>query len=139
MEGIGCPSIFLSTDQIVSKWIDINIAYVRYVGMLWSVEVLNKTVEKELLTLHDNMRPRIERIVSLITEFGLEKIGMPCLRNLRGKLWEMRVTGKEGIARAIYVVVTGKRVVIGRAFVRKTQKTPKREIDLALKRAMEIE
>ena len=85
------------------------------------------------------MRPRIKRIVSLITEFGLEKIGMPYLRNLQGKLWEMRVTGKDGIARAIYVVVTGKRVVIVRAFVKKTQKTPKREIDLALKRAMEID
>jgi len=41
-------------------------------------------------------------------------------------------------SRALYVAVRDKRVVVVRVFVKKTQKTPRREIDLALKRAKEV-
>jgi phage-related protein len=46
--------------------------------------------------------------------------------------------GRDGIARALYVTVTGRRIVVLRAFVKKTQKTPRQEIELALARAKEI-
>jgi phage-related protein len=46
--------------------------------------------------------------------------------------------GRDGISRALYVTVLEKRVVVVRVFVKKTQKTPKREIDLALQRAKEV-
>jgi Phage derived protein Gp49-like (DUF891) len=55
-----------------------------------------------------------------------------------GKLWELRLTGRDGIARALYVTAIGRRVVVVRAFVKKTQKTPPAEIKLALRRAKEI-
>jgi phage-related protein len=58
--------------------------------------------------------------------------------NLQGRLWEVRLRGRDGIARALYVTVTGQRVVVVRVFVKKTQKTPRREIELALERAKEI-
>ena len=47
--------------------------------------------------------------------------------------------GKDGISRALYATVKPERVVVVRVFVKKTQKTPRREIKLALKRAKEIE
>ncbi len=50
----------------------------------------------------------------------------------------MRLQGRDGIARALYVTVIGQRVVVVRVFVKKTQKTPRREIELALERAKEI-
>ncbi len=50
----------------------------------------------------------------------------------------MRLKGRDGIARALYVVVTGQRVVVVRAFVKKTQKSPRTEIELAFRRAKEI-
>ena len=50
----------------------------------------------------------------------------------------MRMKGKDGIARAAYVTATGRRVVVVRVFPKKTQKTPRREIELALKRAKEV-
>jgi phage-related protein len=50
----------------------------------------------------------------------------------------MRMKGKDGISRAIYVTVRGRRVVVVRVFIKKTQKTPRREIDLALERAKEV-
>ncbi|WP_337993407.1 MULTISPECIES: type II toxin-antitoxin system RelE/ParE family toxin [unclassified Bradyrhizobium] len=55
-----------------------------------------------------------------------------------GKLWELRLTGRDGIARALYVTAIGRRVVVLRAFMKKTQKTPRTEIELALRRANEI-
>jgi phage-related protein len=60
------------------------------------------------------------------------------VKHLEGKIWEMRLTGRDGIARALYVTAIGKRVIVVRAFVKKTQKTPRAEIDLALRRAQEV-
>lgn len=56
-----------------------------------------------------------------------------------GRLWEMRLKGRAGIARAIYVTAVGQRVVIVRAFAKKTQKTPRSELELALMRATEVQ
>jgi phage-related protein len=50
----------------------------------------------------------------------------------------MRMKGRSGIARAVYVTAVGKRIVVVHAFVKKTQKTPRREIEIALKRAKEV-
>ncbi|MCA0013032.1 type II toxin-antitoxin system RelE/ParE family toxin [Mesorhizobium sp. B292B1B] len=50
----------------------------------------------------------------------------------------MRMKGRDGIARAVYVTATERRVVIVRVFTKKTQKTPRSEIELALKRAKEV-
>ncbi|MGH7154754.1 MAG: type II toxin-antitoxin system RelE/ParE family toxin [Acetobacteraceae bacterium] len=50
----------------------------------------------------------------------------------------MRMRGRDGISRALYVAARGQRVVIVRVFVKKTQKTPRREIDLARTRAKEV-
>ena len=61
----------------------------------------------------------------------------PLVKRLEGPLWEMRMKGKDGISRAIYVTAKGRRVVVVRVFVKKTPKTPQQEIDLALKRAKE--
>ena len=107
--------------------------------MSWTVEILNDTVVQEIEALPPDMRARFQRIVELIEEVGLEMVGMPHVRSLTGKLWEMRMKGRDGISRALYVTATGRRVVVVSAFVKKTQKTPAREIKRALKRAEEIE
>jgi phage-related protein len=62
----------------------------------------------------------------------------PQVKHIDGKLWEMRLKGRDGISRALYVTATGKRVVVVRVFVKKTQKTPNAEIELALRRAKDI-
>jgi phage-related protein len=82
---------------------------------------------------------RSSSIIRLITEFGLDRVREPHVKHLEGRLWEMRLIGRDGIARALYVTAVGKRVVIVRAFRKKSQKTPRREIELALRRAEEVE
>lgn len=62
----------------------------------------------------------------------------PHVKHLDGSVWEIRVSGKSGITRALYVTVIGKRVVILRVFMKKTQKTPRREIELTRQRAKDI-
>ena len=84
------------------------------------------------------MNRQITRVVRLIESFGGDRVGPPHVKHLQGRLWEMRLRGRDGIARALYVTVTGQRVVVVRMFVKKTQKTPRREIELALERAKEI-
>ncbi|AZU02581.1 hypothetical protein X907_0030 [Glycocaulis alkaliphilus] len=106
--------------------------------MSWTVETLNAEVDAELDALPADMRARFTRIAQLIESVGLTHIGMPHVRPLESGLWEMRMTGRDGIARAIYVTRTGRRVIVVGAFVKKTQTTPRREIEMALKRAKEI-
>ena len=106
--------------------------------MAWRVEYLNQTVLAEAGALPVDQRARLQRIIELIQVQGLERVREPHVKHLEGQLWEMRVSGKSGIARAVYVTAIGKRVVIVRVFVKKTQKTPRPEIELALKRAKEV-
>ena len=106
--------------------------------MAWTVETLSDVVDAELEALPADMRVRFSYISRLIEEFSLDRVREPHVKHLQGPLWEMRMKGKDGISRAIYITATGQRVVVVRVFVKKTQKTPKREIDLALKRAKEV-
>jgi phage-related protein len=74
----------------------------------------------------------------LIKEKGLPAVHEPYVKHLTGKLWEMRLKGRDGIARSIYVTASGRRVVVLRSFVKKTEKTPRDEIELALKRMKDV-
>ena len=107
--------------------------------MPWTVETLSSAVDREIEALPADMKAYLQRIVGLIETFGLEQVHEPYLKHLRAQLWEMRLKGRAGIARAIYVTAIGRRVVIVRAFVKKTQKTPRSELDLALMRAKEVQ
>ena len=71
----------------------------------------------------------------MIKDIGLEHVHEPHIKHLEGTLWEMRMKGRDRIARAIYVTVVEKRVIVVRVFTKKSQKTPRREIKIALKRA----
>lgn len=106
--------------------------------MTWAVETLNAVVDAELAALPQDMRSRFDYIARLIEEFGLENVREPHVKHLQGPLWEMRLKGRDGISRAIYVTASGKRVVVVRAFVKKTQATPRKELELAMKRAKEL-
>lgn len=107
--------------------------------MTWTVEILDEEVAAELGALPADMRAKFEHIVRLIGSFGLERVREPHIKHLEGRLWEMRLIGRDGIARALYLTARGKRIVIVRVFRKKTQKTPRRDIELALKRAEDIE
>ena len=106
--------------------------------MAWTVETLNDVVDAELDELTADMQASFVHISGLIEEFGLERVREPHVKHVRGSLWEMRLKGRDGISRALYVTAAGGRVVVVRVFIKKTQKTSNREIELALKRAKDL-
>lgn len=103
--------------------------------MPWIVETLDAVVDAELAALPEDMQTRFTYISRLIEEFGLENVRGPHVKHLEGPLWEMRLKGRDGISRAIYVTASERRVVVVRAFIKKTQTTPRKELELAMKRA----
>ena len=106
--------------------------------MDWRVETLNRSVDSELEALPKDQRARFLRIAELIESKGPEQVREPYVKHIEGPLWEMRMKGRDGISRAFYVTAAGRRVVVVRVFSKKAQKTPRREIKLALQRAKEV-
>lgn len=104
----------------------------------WAVEVTD-AAERELLGLPADLQAHFLHLAGMLEEAGPQNVGMPLVRHLEHKLWEMRLRGEDGIARAIYVAMTGRRLVVVRIFIKKTQTTPRREIRLALARMTELE
>jgi phage-related protein len=80
------------------------------------------------------MQARCLRIAELLEEFGPRGVGMPHVRPLGAKLWEMRMQGRDGIARAVYVAVHDRHLRVLHVFVKKTEATPRHAIDAAWKR-----
>lgn len=105
---------------------------------MWTVEFLSDEVRDQMGGQPLDIRQHFERMVELIRSHGLEKVREPYVKHLEGPVWEMRLKGKDGIVRAAYVTATGRRVVVVHVFGKKTQKTPRREIEIALRRAKEV-
>lgn len=99
----------------------------------WTV-ILHDKAEAELLTLPKELQARFLRIADMLEEVGPQRLGLPHIRPLESKLWEMRMQGKDGIARAIYAAVQGKRLLVLHVFVKKTEATPRAAIETALQR-----
>ncbi len=104
--------------------------------MAWRLELVPEA-QAELLALPADMRARFLHIAEMLEDFGPQRVGMPHVRPLTRKLWEIRMTGRDGIARAIYMTRTGERLVVLHVFVKKTQKTPPCAIDTANRRITE--
>jgi phage-related protein len=81
-----------------------------------------------------DIRARFLHVAELLEAFGPRQVGMPHVRHLEDKLWEMRLTGRDGIARAVYVARTGQRLTVLHVFIKKTQKTPRKALETARNR-----
>jgi len=106
--------------------------------MRWTVETLNAAVDAEIGALPNDMRARLARLSNIIEQAGFQNLPRDAVKHLEGRLWELRITGRDGISRAIYLTAAIQRVVIVRVFVKKTQRTPPRELELARQRAKDV-
>jgi phage-related protein len=107
--------------------------------MAWTVQFLDDGVRAALEALPRDIQASFLRISRLIAAAGLPNVHEPYVKHLEGRLWEMRMKGRDGIARAAYVTAIGHRVVVVHVFAKKTQQTPRREIETALRRAKEVQ
>ena len=106
-------------------------------NMSWTLDYYSEDVRLEIAALPAGIRAAYVRLTELLEEFGLE-LRMPHSRAMGGGLFELRPRGREGIARVFYCTMVGRRIVVLHSFVKKTQETPKREIDVARKRQKEV-
>lgn len=105
--------------------------------MTWSIEYPYQDVERFVLKLQPTLQARYFRLTDLMLEFG-SNLGMPHSRTMSDGLFGLRVKGQEGIARVLYCTLVGKRIVMLHCFVKKSQKTPPKELRIARKRMAEV-
>jgi len=107
--------------------------------MNWKIEFYSDRVKQNIIKgWPKKIRTKFALITELIEEFGPEEVGMPHVSPFGGGLFEIRAKGEEGIGRAIFCNTKGKVIVILNEFIKKTQKTPPRELELAKKRMVEV-
>src|SRR5690606_18957488 len=105
--------------------------------MRWTVETL-APVDAEIEALPPALQARLIRLMEMVENVGLEQMREPHVKHLEGKLWELRAKATEGIARGIYVTVTGRRVIVLHVFVKKSQKTPRTALETARERIKQV-
>ena len=101
----------------------------------WSVEFLNETAEAEFDAFPANIKAKVVHISKLIEELGLHNVGSPYVKHVQGKIWEIRASQ----GRCLYITAQVKKVIILRSFIKKSQKLPKKELEIAKNRAQEIQ
>lgn len=95
---------------------------------------LHPLAEPELLAVPADMRARFLHVAEMLDDFGPQRVGLPRIRPLESKRWEMRMKGRDGIARAVYAAIQDRRLLVLHVFVKKTQATLRSVIATALKR-----
>jgi phage-related protein len=101
------------------------------------IEYYNSRVLAEIEGWPAGILADYARLVELLMEHG-PTLKMPHAKNLGQSLFELRPHGQEGIGRAFYCFLSGRKVTIVHAFIKKTQETPQRDLKIARKRAMEL-
>ena len=94
-------------------------------------------VQEYLDSLDSQEARKVSNDLDKLRTFGLT-LGAPYIKNIKGKLWELRTTGQRR-HRVLYFAFTGRRFVLLHAFTKKTSKTPQHEIDTALRRMVDYQ
>ncbi len=105
--------------------------------MHWKIEYYSDTVQQEILALPAGLLARYIHLTDRMIEFG-PNLGAPHTRAMDKGLFELRLKAAEGIARVFYFTRTGERIMMLHQFVKKTQKTPPKELGIAKRRMKEL-
>lgn len=105
--------------------------------MIFQLSYYNEAVEAELDAWPVGLRARFRALTVRMEEYG-PNLGMPHTRALGNGLFEIRAKAAEGIGRVFFCTMVGRKIIILHSFIKKTDKTPKRELDIALTRQQEV-
>jgi len=110
--------------------IDINI-YVNVRAMEYEIRYYSEAVQDDILALPDSLAARYVVLTRRMLAIG-PNLGEPHTKAMGHGLWlfELRLKGAEGIARVFYCTQVGRRVVMLHSFVKKSNRTPPRELGL---------
>jgi phage-related protein len=106
---------------------------------MWTV-LYDERLEQWLENIPPDIKARILRIVDMLVEYGPHNVREPYVKPVKGhkKLFELRTKGKDGTARVFYFTFAGQRIILLHGFIKKTPKTPAREIETATRRMKEV-
>lgn len=105
--------------------------------MTWKVGFFDERLEASILSLSAGFVARFLRYAELMEVHGPD-LGMPHTRAMGQGLFELRLKAAEGIARIFYCTIVDRQVVMLHHFVKKTDKTPARELEIARRRMKEV-
>ena len=105
--------------------------------MEWHITFYSEKMEDETLSFPPGILANFLHIAEMIEEFG-PALGLPYTKALGKGLFEIRAKGKEGIGRSFFCAVKGKEIIILHSFIKKSQKTPKKEMKKARQRLKEV-
>ena len=105
--------------------------------MNWKVTFYSQALEAEILRLQAGFLARFLRYAERMEVFGPD-LGMPHTRAMGGGLFELRLKAAEGIARVFYCTVVNRRIVMLHQFIKKSDKTPLKELEIARNRMKEV-
>jgi len=96
----------------------------------------NEPVKEFLDSLSLSAKTKMMRLIEFLTEKGI-LLKEPYTKQIKGKIRELRVKDKQGAVRILYFTYTGRRFILLHGFIKKTDKTPEREIKIAEKRMID--
>jgi len=105
--------------------------------MTWTVTFYDRRVEAEILAFPSGFLARFLRYAERMEMFGPD-LGMPHTRAMGSGLFELRLKAAEGVARVLYCTVVDRRIIFLHQFVKKSEKTPRKELDIARQRIKEV-
>ncbi|MBI5847526.1 MAG: type II toxin-antitoxin system RelE/ParE family toxin [Nitrospirae bacterium] len=105
--------------------------------MTWTIAYYSESVQEEILALPAGFLARYLRYTDRMEVFGSD-LGMPHTRPMGEGLFELRLKASEGIARVFYCTMVGKKIMMLHQVVKKTEKTPPRELATARRRMKEV-
>lgn len=105
--------------------------------MTYSIIYYSQQVQDDVMALPDTLQARYIGLTTRMIEHG-PNLGLPHTDSLGGGLFELRLKGAEGIARVMYCLMIERQILILHVFVKKTQKTPLKELRIARLRMKEF-
>ncbi len=85
-----------------------------------------------IISLPEAMNAKFLKILEILQKRGYN-LREPFSKPLKDGIFELRAQVGNDISRVLYFFYVGKKVILTNGFIKKTQKTPQKEIDLALK------
>lgn len=107
--------------------------------MGWKIEYYNEKVRAEIMGLPIKAFAKYEMIVARLEQFGPDIQRMPHMRYLQKGLWEIRAIASDGSARIFYCLCRNDVFLMLHSFLKKSQATPIKELNKALKRMKEVQ
>lgn len=105
--------------------------------MSWKIKYPYEDVAQFILKLPAGLSAKYLHLTELMIEFG-SNLGMPHTKSISTGLFELRIKGKEGIARVFYCTKIGKQIVILHGYIKKSRKTSIKELRKAERRFTEV-